>query len=202
VKNAETLWLFGLLVVGLMLVRGDDDPDGFVEPFPLPELSLIDLNGKTVRLDSLSGVVTIIDFWATWCIPCLKEMPHFEALYKKYYIQGFRMVSISTDDDPDYVKRFMKEKGLNVSFPVLMADTKVRKAFGDVNALPTTFVVDNTGTIVRKYIGFRYPETFENDIRELLGLKEGIKETHVGPGESTVTATFNVEGMLIRGGAL
>ena len=201
-KKAETVWLFGLLVVGLMLVRGDDDPDGFVKPFPLPEISLVDLNGKTVTLKSLSGKVTIVDFWATWCIPCLKEMPHFEALYQEYRDKTFRMVSISTDDDPDYVKRFMKEKGLNVSFPVLMADTKVRKAFGDVNALPTTFVVDSTGTIVRKYIGFRYPETFENDIWELLGLKEGVKETGVGFRESTITVAFNVEGMLIRNGVL
>ncbi|MBN4081110.1 TlpA family protein disulfide reductase [Caldithrix abyssi] len=161
----------------LMPAQADDDPDGFVEPFPLPNHSLVDLNGNRVALDSLAGKVTIIDFWATWCIPCLKEMPHFEALVQKYRGKGFRMVSLSTDEDSDYVKRFMKEKGLNVSFPILMADTKIRKAFGEVNALPTTFVIDGTGTIVRKYIGFRYRETFENDIRTLLGLDHEVEET-------------------------
>ena len=201
-RSEATLAVIGLLAVSLLAFQPDGKPDGFVEPFSLPDVSLRDLNGKTVTLKSLSGKVTIVDFWATWCIPCLKEMPHFEALYHEYKENGFRMVSISTDDDPDYVKRFMKEKELNVSFPVLIADTKVRKAFGDVNALPTAFIVDKTGTIVRKYIGFRYPETFENDIRELLGLDDGVKETHVGPGESIIMATFNVEGMLIRGGAL
>ena len=172
VKRSSFNLVLGLLLVGLLPAATGDEPDGFVEAFPLPDISLVNLNGEMVPLRSLAGKVTIVDFWATWCIPCLAEMPHFEALYKEYSNRGFRMVSLSTDEDPDFVTRFMEEKGLNVSFPMLMADSEVMNAFGGVTALPVTFVLDSSRTIVRKYLGFRYRETFESDIRMLLGLPQ------------------------------
>ena len=175
-KKAGGYVVFGLLLVRLVPVAAGDEPDGSVKAFPLPDISLVDLGGKTVTLHALAGKVTIFDFWATWCIPCLKEMPHFEALYNEYSNRGFRMVSLSTDGPPDYVTGFMEDKGLKVSFPILLADAKALKAFGGIIALPATFVVDSSHTIVRKYIGFRYQETFESDIQTLLGLPQRIND--------------------------
>lgn len=169
-KRTRIYLVCGLLVVGLLSATTGDEPDGFIETFPLPDVSLVNLNGEMVSLRSLAGKVMIVDFWATWCIPCIMEMPHFEALYKEYSEMGFQMVSLSTDEGPDFVKRFMEEKGLNVSFSMLMANDEVMDAFGGITALPVTFVLDSSQTIIRKYLGFRYRETFESDIRMLLGL--------------------------------
>ncbi len=186
--------VLGLLAVGLLPAAADDEPDGFVEAFPLPDISLVNLNGEMVSLRSLAGKVTIVDFWATWCIPCLAEMPHFETLYKEYSDRGFQMVSLSTDQDPEFVTGFMEKKGLNVSFPILMADTEVERAFGGINALPVTFVLDSSQTVVRKYIGFRYRETFESDIRMLLGLPQRINA-----GEADGSRTRKVLEVMIDG---
>jgi len=138
---------------------------------PAPSFTLQDLNGKTVSLSDFKSKVIILDFWATWCPPCVKEIPHFVELYKQYNDRQFVIVGISVDrEGVGVVKSFVQKYG--VSYPVLMTDGQVEKAYGDIVNIPTTFVIDSEGKIQRKYIGYQDKAVFEKDINSLLSEAE------------------------------
>ena len=132
-----------------------------------PSFTLQDLNGKQVSLSDFKGKVVILDFWATWCPPCVKEIPHFIALYEQYKDQGFAIVGISVDRGGiSVVKSFARK--YQVNYPILMTDGQVDKAYGDIPSIPTTFVIDSAGNIRQKYVGYRDKAVFEADIKALL----------------------------------
>ncbi len=132
-----------------------------------PMFTLQDLNGKTVSLSDFEGKVIILDFWATWCPPCVKEIPHFAELYEQYNDREFVMVGISVDREGiDVVKSFVQK--YKVNYPILMTDGQVEKAYGNIVSIPTTFVIDSEGEIRRKYIGYRDKSVFETDIKAFL----------------------------------
>lgn len=138
---------------------------------PAPSFTLQDLNGKTVSLSDLKGKVVILDFWATWCPPCVIEIPHFIALYEQYKDQGFAMVGISVDrEGVSVVKSFARK--YQVNYPILMADGQVANAYGGITGIPTTFVIDSAGNIRHKYIGYQDKAVFETDIKALLAETE------------------------------
>jgi cytochrome c biogenesis protein CcmG/thiol:disulfide interchange protein DsbE len=134
---------------------------------PAPAFTLQDLNGNSVSLADFRGKVVILDFWATWCPPCIKEIPDFIELYKKYEDKGFAMVGISLDQAGISVVKSFAQK-FQINYPILMADGKVDKAYGGITSIPTTFVIDSAGNIRQKYIGYRDKDVFENDIKALL----------------------------------
>ncbi len=132
-----------------------------------PDFALQDLMGKTVRLSDFVGQVCIVDFWATWCLPCRQEIPHFQALYEKYHNQGVAVIGISMDQKgPEVVRKFAKK--MKMTYPTVMGDKKTAQAFGDVRSIPTTFVIDQDGNIVKKYVGYQDRYIFERDILALL----------------------------------
>ena len=132
-----------------------------------PEWSLKDMEGKTVRSADFKGKVVIMDFWATWCGPCRAEIPNFIALQKKYEKQGLVVAGLSVDEDgADVVKRFARKLGMN--YPVLLSDEKTREAFGGIEAVPMTFIIDREGRIAKKHLGFTDKDEFENEIKPLL----------------------------------
>lgn len=132
-----------------------------------PLFTLRDLNGEQVSLSDFKGKVVILDFWATWCPPCVIEIPHFIELYEKYKDQGFAMVGISLDHGGvGVVESFVRKYQIN--YPILMADGQVVKAYGNITSIPTTFVIDRQGNIRRMYIGYRDKGVFEADIKALL----------------------------------
>jgi len=134
---------------------------------PAPSFTLRDLNGKEVKLADFKGKVVIIDFWATWCPPCVHEIPHFIELYKQYKRQGLEIVGISVDrTGVDVVKSFVRKHQVNYS--ILMADAKVRQAYGGIQSIPTTFIVDKAGNIQHQYVGYQDKAVFESDIKKLL----------------------------------
>ena len=131
------------------------------------DFTLKDINGGTVSLADFKGKVIILDFFATWCPPCLKEVPHFIALHDKYKDKGAMVIGISVD--------FMDAKGLRifaneqkVNYPVLLNSGTVTKDYGPIQSIPTTVVLDKEGKIARRYIGYREQSVFEADIQELL----------------------------------
>jgi cytochrome c biogenesis protein CcmG/thiol:disulfide interchange protein DsbE len=135
-----------------------------------PAFTLVDLEGKEVKLNDFDKKVVIVDFWATWCGPCRREIPDFVKLYDEYKDEGFEMVGISLDrGGPEVVRNFAKKYGVN--YTMLMDDGKARKEYGPIGGIPTTFVLDRHHRIYKKYIGFRSKKTFENDIRTLLGIQ-------------------------------
>ncbi len=136
-----------------------------------PSFTLQDLNGKQVSLSDFKGKVVILDFWATWCPPCVKEIPHFIELYQQYKDQGFAIIGISVDSGGvSVVKSFARK--YQVNYPILMTDGRVDKAYGGIPSIPTTFVIDSAGNIRQKYIGYREKAVFEADIKALLAEAE------------------------------
>jgi hypothetical protein len=119
----------------------------------------------------------MLDFWATWCPPCIKEIPHFIELYKEYKNQGLVILGISVDQQGiSIVKAFNKK--FKINYPILMADSQVVNAYGNISGIPTTFVIDPVGKIRRMYVGYRDKAVFEADIKELLpGVNSGQKST-------------------------
>jgi peroxiredoxin len=140
-----------------------------VEPSnPAPNFTLPDSRGENVSLADLKGQVVLINFWATWCGPCRKEMPQLEALSERYGDLGFTLLGVNVEDNPKRAKKWLQETP--VSFDILF-DTanKVSKLY-DVVAMPSTFIVDKAGKL--RYVHHGYQPGTENDyqseIRALL----------------------------------
>ncbi len=145
------------------VVKAPPSPDSK----PAPSFTLQDLNGKTVSLSDFKGKVVILDFWATWCPPCVKEIPHFVEIYEQYSDREFAIVGISVDREGIGVVKSFAQK-YKVNYPILMTDGKVEKVYGNIMSIPTTFVIDSEGKIRRKYIGYRDKAVFEMDIKTFL----------------------------------
>ena len=122
-----------------------------------PEFALRDLTGKEWKFSDLRGKVVVVNFWATWCPPCRKEMPDLETLYERFQSKGFVVLAIS-DEDAAKVTPFIHERG--VTFPVLLdPGRKVNKAF-IVDGIPHSFVYDREGNLVAQSIDMRTQKQF------------------------------------------
>jgi peroxiredoxin len=121
------------------------------------DFTLADLQGKTWHLQDLRGKVVLVNFWATWCPPCRKEMPDLDALYNKFKDQGFVVLAIS-DEEAAKVSPFIAER--KISYPVLLdPGRKVNDAF-IVEGIPKTFVYDRSGKLVAQSIDMRTRNQF------------------------------------------
>ena len=126
------------------------DPDRKIRKGnPVPEFSITRLDGTPFTNENLEGHYTLIDFWATWCHPCVGEMPHLHEAWKKYHGKGFQILSLSLDRSPDDIARFRKK------WPMPWAHAYLEKGFGnpivkmfEVNGIPTPILVGPDGTIV------------------------------------------------------
>jgi len=118
---------------------------------PLVEYTLLD--GSQHRIDQLRGKVVLVNFWATSCTTCVKEMPHIVDTHNKYQPRGYETLAVAMQyDPPTFVATFAEVHKL--PFGVAIDNTgQVAKAFGDVGATPTSFLVDRQGVIVRRFVG-------------------------------------------------
>jgi peroxiredoxin len=121
------------------------------------DFRLTDLNGKSWTLQDLRGKVVLLNFWATWCPPCRKEMPDLETLYRRFESQGFVILGIS-DDDPDKVRGFVQKQG--TTYPVLLDPGSKVNQLLHINGIPKTFVYDRDGKIVAQSIDMRTQKQF------------------------------------------
>lgn len=120
----------------------------------VPRFALQALDGTEIGSKELAGNVTVVDFWATWCQPCIKEIPEYNALYQKFREEKFRMVGITLDSgDAESIKPFVTQ--LNIEYPIYLGDELVKSEFGGIQVYPTTFILDQEGKIQRKYLGSR-----------------------------------------------
>lgn len=134
----------------------------------LPEFSVKDLQGREISSASLRGKVVLIDFWATWCQPCRKEMPGYQRLLDRYGPDGFAVVGFKFDTMKDTEDPLIFAKKIGVRYPLAIATEEVKQKFGGIEGLPTTLLYDRQGLLRKKVIGFEYTETFDADLRSLL----------------------------------
>jgi peroxiredoxin len=132
-----------------------------------PDFTLRTLDGSTLGAEELRGRVTVVNFWATWCPPCRIEIPALQSIHEDYADEGLVVLGISTDAGGEgAVRPFLEERG--VTYPVALADNAVRRAFGGITALPTTFIVDREGVIRHRVFGFFAPPAMRAAVRRLL----------------------------------
>lgn len=116
-----------------------------------PDFAQRDINGNYVSVTSLRGKVIVLNFWATWCPPCKKEIPGLERMYREYRSQGLEVVGVSTDSSERGIRDFLKESPL--SYRILRdTDGKISRLYG-VYSLPTTFIIDRSGIVIKHFIG-------------------------------------------------
>ncbi len=130
--------------------------------------TLTDLNGKSWTLKDLKGKVVMVNFWATWCPPCQKEMPDLEALYNQYKDSGFVILALSQDDETEKVAPFIAER--KITYPIFLdPGQKIGKLF-EVDGIPKSFVYDRNGKLVAQSIDMRTRHQFEEMLAQA-GLK-------------------------------
>lgn len=122
-----------------------------------PSLSLKNYSGETFTMAGDGKDVTLLVFWATWCQPCLMEMPTLVKLHSKYQDRNFRVVSINVDD-PEGKKVRTIARNYGINYEMLVGNESVMKQFGGVQALPTSFLIGRDGRIREKLQGL-YPES-------------------------------------------
>jgi peroxiredoxin len=151
----STALALSLLLTAAILRAADD-----FKPTPAPAWQLKDVNGKVVSFDQFKGKVVVLDFWATWCAPCRSEIPSYVALQEKYGRAGLVMVGVSLDRaGPEVVKKFITDQKIN--YQIVLGDEKIAEAFGGVEAIPTTFIIDRQGTIRYRKVGAMPAGEFE-----------------------------------------
>lgn len=118
-----------------------------------PAVAFERLDGAPLPLSQLRGKVVLVNFWATSCVTCVKEMPDLVATHRKFHARGYETVAVAMSYDvPDYVQRFSESREL--PFVVAMDRSgEVARGFGDVQLTPTTVLIDRHGRIVKRYVG-------------------------------------------------
>jgi peroxiredoxin len=172
----------GLLVMvggaGVLAVIGANSPSGagnsqLLAGSALPVLAkapawtLRDVEGREVKSSDYQGKVVVIDFWATWCPPCRKEIPDYIAWQKKYADRGLVILGFSMDEAPPAVVKAFGAK-MKINYPLLMAGEAIAEAFGGIEGLPTAFVIDREGNIRHRKVGLSDPVAYEKLIASLL----------------------------------
>jgi len=141
-----------------------------LEPKPAPELKFKDLAGRMHDLAELRGKVVLINFWATWCPPCRREMPSMERLSNVLEGEPFIVLAVDVGEDADTIESFTSQLDTTLTFPILLDTRGHSMKAWKVSGLPTTFVVDKRGHVVASAIGgreFDHPEIVKT-IRELM----------------------------------
>ena len=152
-----------------------------------PPISLIDITGKRLELADYKGKVVVLDFWATWCGPCRIEIPGFIEMQNKYANQGFSVIGISFDDEPEPVVQFYKE--LKMNYPVAVGNQRIGELYGGILGLPTTFLIGRDGCIYAKHVGATDPSVIEDEVQQLLAMSPSAEKTDFKPGMAAGTST-------------
>jgi cytochrome c biogenesis protein CcmG/thiol:disulfide interchange protein DsbE len=132
-----------------------------------PDFTLSDASGRTVTLSDFRGQVVLLNFWATWCIPCGAEIPSLMELQHAYRARGFQVVGVSVDEDGwKSVRPFIETR--HVNYPVVIGNDALEHAYGGLESVPMTLIVDKSGRIAATHLGLCQKAEYEADIRAVL----------------------------------
>lgn len=138
-----------------------------------PNFTLKDADGNSVNLTDYRGKVVLVNFWATWCGPCEIEIPWFVEFEKKYRDQGFAVLGLSMDEDGwKSVRPYIASHKIN--YRVMIASEVVSQQFGNIEALPTSFVLDRQGRIATNHVGLVDKRDYQNEILKLLEVPKTV----------------------------
>lgn len=150
--------LFLVFFVCAMADRGLASDDSFPSA---PDFTITDLSGKELSLSDFEGKVIFVNFWATWCPPCRAEIPGFVEVYEEYKDQGMQIIGISVDQwSEDKVRDFVKK--YEITYPVAMFTRDFIRAYQPGRAIPETVIIDKSGQIRHRHIGYMDKETLTN----------------------------------------
>lgn len=135
----------------------------------LPAFSIVGLRGRKISSADLQGKVVLVDFWATWCEPCKKEMPGYQELLDRYGSQGFAVIGLKFDTMADTEDPIQFAKSIGVRYPLAVATDDLKQKFGGILGLPTTLLYDRDGILRQKIIGFEYTSVVLSYVQPLLG---------------------------------
>jgi thiol-disulfide isomerase/thioredoxin len=172
-------WLFFLSLAGLVLAGCNQHPASSAKPKQaevaageigsrLPEFSVKDLRGREISSADLRGKVVLVDFWATWCQPCKKEMPGYQKLLDLYGSRGFAVIGFKFDTMMDTEDPAQFAKKIGVRYPLAVAPDDLKQKFGGIEGLPTTMLYDRQGILRKKVVGFEYTGVIESAVKPLL----------------------------------
>lgn len=135
---------------------------------PAPDFTLKSRSGENVRLEDMRGQVVMLNFWASWCGPCRQEMPLMDDLYEQYKDLGFTILAVNVDENREEALRFLDK--VPVSYPILYdPESRVSELY-EVQAMPTTVMIDRSGNTRYLHHGYQsgYEDDYERQIRELV----------------------------------
>lgn len=133
-----------------------------------PEFKLKSTEGKEIKLSDFKGKVVVLDFWATWCGPCRKGVPDLVELQNEYQ-NKLVVIGVSLDEisgTSSDVKPFIQS--FKINYPIVLGNEKVSQDYGDVQSIPTSFIIDQKGNIVNKHVGLTPKEVYVKQIKSLL----------------------------------
>ena len=142
-----------------------------------PDFTLVSLEGDRITLSDLRGSVILLNFWATWCGPCIMEIPDLNRLQEKYQDKGLEVIGITlTSGSPEIISIFAEDQGMNYKIltDIMGNETEiVTNMYGQatgapITGVPTSFIIDRDGYIVKTYIGPRSERIFYNDLKRYL----------------------------------
>jgi thiol-disulfide isomerase/thioredoxin len=152
-----------LATIFLLLSMGSGSAATGMPAFNLPDA----VTGAAVNSSVFTGKTLLITFFATWCPPCMQEIPTLIDLHQHFSGDNFSVIALSVDEGgPKVVAKLVKNR--SITYPVLMADEGTAQNFGGIVGIPTSFLVNKEGNIVKKYPGYIPHSILERDINQIL----------------------------------